>query len=150
MPRILVTNDDGYRSEGIRALADALRAIGDVTIVAPMTEASAIGHALTTELGLRREAVGPFADRLPCRDVGHGDRAFCQASVRDHVLDVDMLRPVDQRHDANVVDRETPQLHSDPSQDSLVSTFWDGWSLTSAVVGRDLDLVRSLSRVRAL
>jgi len=85
-------------------------------------QGSAIGHALTTELDLRREAVGPFADRLPCRDVGHGDRAFRQVPVHDHVLDVDILRPVDQRHDANVVDREPPQLHSDPAQDSLVST----------------------------
>jgi 5'/3'-nucleotidase len=57
MPRILVTNDDGYRSEGIRALADALRAIGDVTIVAPMTEASAIGHALTLRHPLRLERI---------------------------------------------------------------------------------------------
>ena len=47
MLRILVTNDDGYRSEGIHALADALREMGEVTIVAPTTEASAIGHALT-------------------------------------------------------------------------------------------------------
>ena len=45
---ILVTNDDGVRSEGILALADALRPLGDVTIVAPLNEASAIGHALTT------------------------------------------------------------------------------------------------------
>src|SRR5919201_3652511 len=57
MPRILVTNDDGYRSEGIRALADALRTIGDVTIVAPMTEASAIGHALTLRHPLRLERI---------------------------------------------------------------------------------------------
>jgi 5'-nucleotidase len=58
MPRILVTNDDGYRSEGVRVLADALRAIGDVTIVAPMTEASAIGHALTLRHPLRLESIG--------------------------------------------------------------------------------------------
>jgi 5'-nucleotidase len=57
MPRILVTNDDGYRSEGIRALAEALRAVGDVTIVAPMTEASAIGHALTLRHPLRLEQI---------------------------------------------------------------------------------------------
>ena len=57
MVRILVTNDDGYRSEGIRALADALRGIGDVTIVAPMTEASAIGHALTLRHPLRLERI---------------------------------------------------------------------------------------------
>jgi len=55
MRRILVTNDDGYRSEGLIALADALRPLGDVTIVAPMTEASAIGHALTLRRPLRIE-----------------------------------------------------------------------------------------------
>jgi len=55
MRRILVTNDDGYRSEGLLALADALRLLGDVTIVAPMTEASAIGHALTLRHPLRIE-----------------------------------------------------------------------------------------------
>ena len=47
MKRILVTNDDGVRSEGIHALADALRSLGEVTIVAPNAESSAIGHALT-------------------------------------------------------------------------------------------------------
>src|SRR6476660_5962640 len=55
MRRILFTNDDGYRSEGLMALADALRPLGDVTIVAPMTEASAIGHALTLRHPLRLE-----------------------------------------------------------------------------------------------
>jgi 5'-nucleotidase len=55
MPQILVTNDDGYRSAGITALADALRSIGDVTIVAPIEEASAIGHALTLRRPLRLE-----------------------------------------------------------------------------------------------
>jgi len=55
MRRILVTNDDGYRSEGLIALADALRPLGDVTAVAPMTEASAIGHALTLRHPLRLE-----------------------------------------------------------------------------------------------
>jgi 5'-nucleotidase len=57
MVRILVTNDDGYRSEGIHALADALTPLGEVTIVAPMTEASAIGHALTLRRPLRLEQI---------------------------------------------------------------------------------------------
>jgi 5'-nucleotidase len=61
MRRILVTNDDGYRSDGLIALADALRPLGDVTIVAPMTEASAIGHALTLRQPLRLEHI---AERL--------------------------------------------------------------------------------------
>ena len=56
--RILVTNDDGVRSQGIHALADALRSVGDVIVVAPHLEASAIGHALTLRRPLRMEPVG--------------------------------------------------------------------------------------------
>ncbi len=59
MKRILVTNDDGVHAEGIRALAEALRLLGDVTIVAPIQEASAIGHALTLRRPLRIETIGP-------------------------------------------------------------------------------------------
>ena len=55
MPKILVTNDDGVRSDGIEALATALEALGDVVVVAPMLEASAIGHALTLRRPLRLE-----------------------------------------------------------------------------------------------
>lgn len=58
MPRILVTNDDGVRSEGIKALAKSLRVLGDVYVVAPESEASAIGHALTLRRPLRIEKVG--------------------------------------------------------------------------------------------
>jgi len=63
MTQILVTNDDGYRSTGIRRLAEALRPLGQVTIVAPVEEASAIGHALTLRRPLRLEKIdeGIFA-----------------------------------------------------------------------------------------
>ena len=61
MKRILVTNDDGVHSEGIKALADAMRPLGEVTVVAPLTEASAIGHALTLRRPLRIETL---ADRV--------------------------------------------------------------------------------------
>ena len=59
MKRILVTNDDGVHSEGIKALAEALIPLGEVTVVAPMQEASAIGHALTLRRPLRIESIGP-------------------------------------------------------------------------------------------
>src|SRR5215467_11006148 len=59
MPRILVTNDDGVHSDGIYALAEALSALGDVTVVAPHIEASAIGHALTLRRPLRIERLRP-------------------------------------------------------------------------------------------
>ena len=53
MARIFVTNDDGIYSEGIRKLAAALKALGDVTIVAPDREQSAASHALTLNRPLR-------------------------------------------------------------------------------------------------
>jgi 5'-nucleotidase len=57
MKRILVTNDDGVHSEGIKVLAEALKDLGEVTVVAPLTEASAIGHALTLRRPLRIETL---------------------------------------------------------------------------------------------
>jgi len=59
MPRILVTNDDGVHSDGIRLLAETLAPFGDVTVVAPIQEASAIGHALTLRRPLRIDTIGP-------------------------------------------------------------------------------------------
>ena len=47
----------GIGRTGIHALADALRELGEVTIVAPTTEASAIGHALTLRRPLRLETI---------------------------------------------------------------------------------------------
>ena len=57
MPRILVTNDDGVHSPGIRLLADTLAPLGEVTVVAPIQEASAIGHALTLRRPLRIDTI---------------------------------------------------------------------------------------------
>ncbi len=46
-PFILLTNDDGIHSDGLMALYEELRQIADVVIVAPLTEQSAVGHAIT-------------------------------------------------------------------------------------------------------
>lgn len=61
-PQILVTNDDGIHSDGLMALADALRPLGDVTVVAPDREKSAASHALTLHrpVALRRVRAGVF------------------------------------------------------------------------------------------
>jgi len=56
--RILVTNDDGYTSEGIQVLADALEGLGEIWIVAPNREQSAVSHALTLDRPLRIERLG--------------------------------------------------------------------------------------------
>ncbi|MGD8305940.1 MAG: 5'/3'-nucleotidase SurE [Ignavibacteria bacterium] len=51
--KILVTNDDGIDSAGIAALQKALSEIGEVTVVAPRQEQSAVGHGITMQIPLR-------------------------------------------------------------------------------------------------
>ncbi len=51
--RILVCNDDGIDSPGIYTLAESLKEIGEVTVVAPLKEQSAVGHAITMHYPLR-------------------------------------------------------------------------------------------------
>jgi 5'-nucleotidase len=45
--RILLTNDDGVYAPGLRALRTELLKLGEVTVVAPATEQSAVGHSIT-------------------------------------------------------------------------------------------------------
>lgn len=45
--RILITNDDGVNSSGIMAAKKAVEDLGEIDIVAPATQQSGIGHALT-------------------------------------------------------------------------------------------------------
>ncbi|MFL5650938.1 MAG: 5'/3'-nucleotidase SurE [Chloroflexota bacterium] len=52
-PRILVSNDDGVESRGLLALKQALEGMGDVTVVAPDTNQSAVGHQKTLMRPLR-------------------------------------------------------------------------------------------------
>jgi 5'-nucleotidase len=53
MTRILITNDDGILSDGIRALEEGLRDIADVFVVAPESEQSGAAHSLTLARPLR-------------------------------------------------------------------------------------------------
>lgn len=50
---ILVTNDDGVQAPGLLALAQAMRQVGDVTVVAPDRNWSASGHVKTLERPIR-------------------------------------------------------------------------------------------------
>lgn len=56
--RILVTNDDGINAPGIKVLARALEQVGEVAVVAPDRERSAVGHALTLHQPLRSVKLG--------------------------------------------------------------------------------------------
>jgi len=59
---ILLTNDDGIFAPGLAALEMALRRLGDVQVVAPSTEQSGVGHAIT------------FLTPLTAKEVFDGDR----------------------------------------------------------------------------
>jgi 5'/3'-nucleotidase len=89
MPRILVTNDDGVHSEGIRALAAALSPLGAVTVIAPVSESSAIGHALTLRRPLRIDQVaeGFYAvDGTPTDCVNLGVAILLKGELPDLVV----------------------------------------------------------------
>ena len=51
--RILISNDDGYRARGIIALREALKGLGDLTVVAPDRNRSGASNSLTLETPLR-------------------------------------------------------------------------------------------------
>jgi 5'-nucleotidase len=56
--RILISNDDGYQARGLRTLAEHLKPIADVVVVAPDRNRSGASNSLTLETPLRVERVG--------------------------------------------------------------------------------------------
>lgn len=78
-----MTNDDGYRAEGLAALREALSSFADVTVVAPETEQSATSHTLSLHrpLRLRNVEAGVFAlDGTPA------DCVYVGMHAKDRVL----------------------------------------------------------------
>ncbi len=51
--KILISNDDGYRAEGLGHLVEALSALADVTVVAPDRNRSGASNSLTLDVPLR-------------------------------------------------------------------------------------------------
>jgi 5'-nucleotidase len=58
--RILVSNDDGVEAAGLRALAEGLLPLGEVTVVAPDREQSASSHSISLHRPLRIEELPPW------------------------------------------------------------------------------------------
>ena len=61
-PQILICNDDGITAPGIRALIGVAREFGDVTVVAPDSPQSGMGHAITIGEPLRIKNEKIFED----------------------------------------------------------------------------------------
>ena len=77
MMKILVTNDDGIFSPGIKALARAMSELGEVYVVAPDVEQSAVGHGITVRRPLRfKHTAAAGLDPIPAYRVD-GTPADC-------------------------------------------------------------------------
>lgn len=84
-PQILISNDDGITSRGIRFLVEIMKDLGDVVVVAPDSPQSGMGHAITVGETIRLEQVEMFdgVDAYKCS----GTPADCIKIAKHHVLD---------------------------------------------------------------
>lgn len=82
---ILVTNDDGITSPGIRTLIEAVESLGKVVVVAPDSPQSGKGHAITLGFPLRLNQVDIFGDieAWTCS----GTPVDCVKLARDKILE---------------------------------------------------------------
>ena len=94
---ILITNDDGIHAPGIIALKEALEKVGDVLVVAPDTERSAVGHAITLSDPLRVSEIqkdnlffGYAVNGTPADCVKLGIRCLSEKSIDVVVSGINM------------------------------------------------------------
>lgn len=83
---ILISNDDGIDSPGIFALASELKTIANVTVVAPESQMSAMGHALTISKPLRLHPFNRGGELFGY--AVNGTPADCVKLAISHVLDI--------------------------------------------------------------
>lgn len=83
-PLILVSNDDGITSHGIRTLVHLMKQLGDVVVVAPNSPQSGMGHAITIAYPLRLYKTDIFND-IPAYECS-GTPADCVKLAKSHVL----------------------------------------------------------------
>ncbi|WP_296699706.1 5'/3'-nucleotidase SurE [Algoriphagus sp.] len=83
-PLILVSNDDGITSKGIRILVSAMKKLGEVVVVAPDSPQSGMGHAITIGETLRLSEEDIFEDVKAFKS--SGTPADCVKLAKHHVL----------------------------------------------------------------
>jgi 5'-nucleotidase len=85
-PLILVSNDDGITSRGIRALVETMMQLGEVVVVAPNSPQSGMGHAITVGNTLRLDRSTAFEDEDITAYECSGTPADCVKLAKHHVL----------------------------------------------------------------
>ncbi|PID40152.1 MAG: 5'/3'-nucleotidase SurE [Proteobacteria bacterium] len=85
--KIVVTNDDGYDQPGLEALVEAVAHLGEVTVIAPATPMSNVGHRVTMKDPIRVDDLAH-----PRTYVVHGTPADCsRLAVKQFVPDADWI-----------------------------------------------------------
>jgi 5'-nucleotidase len=83
-PLILVSNDDGITSKGIRVLISVMKKLGEVVVVAPDSPQSGMGHAITIGETLRLYEEDIFEDVVAYKS--SGTPADCVKLAKHYVL----------------------------------------------------------------
>jgi len=73
---VLLTNDDGIDRPGLRALYDALSTLGEVTVVAPTDDRSAVGRSISSRVSVSEHPLGYAVDGTPADCVVAGLQAL--------------------------------------------------------------------------
>jgi len=85
-PLILISNDDGITSKGIRTLTEVMTELGEVVVVAPNSPQSGMGHAITVNNMLRLDKSDVFEDIGVEAYECSGTPADCVKLAKHHVL----------------------------------------------------------------
>lgn len=129
---ILVTNDDGVTAPGLMALAQAMRDLGDVTVMAPDRNWSASGHVKTLHRPLRVNET-PLADGSP---------AFSTDGAPSDCVALAFLGVVERKIDM-VVSGINPNLNlgHDVTYSGTVTAAMEGaiWHIPSIAVSTQFD-----------
>ncbi|UFJ38914.1 5'/3'-nucleotidase SurE [Brevibacillus humidisoli] len=83
--KFLVTNDDGIFANGVHSLVEVLRSFGEVYVVCPDQERSAISHAITLKAPLKANKVNFFNTTCPAWAV-NGTPADCVKMAVEVIL----------------------------------------------------------------
>ena len=67
--KILVSNDDGVNAKGLKVLVRRLKEMGDVVVVAPDREQSAVGTSMTVRLPIKLHEAAPLVKDVPTYSV---------------------------------------------------------------------------------
>lgn len=84
-PLILVSNDDGITSKGIRHLVECMQQLGDVMVVAPNSPQSGMGHAITINDPLKVYRSDIFGDEVEAYECS-GTPADCIKLAKNYLL----------------------------------------------------------------